>query len=371
MRQSYAGNSGLWPQSKSLAKLAIVIGIEAEMVNQLKFVLGWVKYNKSMTIIYCFILSMIACSSILMMQFYYDQSTHDADDVYYDCFYFTESLDSAIAEKILDDLGESGIEVLEYEVAANSPDFDTQNEYTFCAYYVFEKEQQKSRNEYYDYGIFENKAGTYIGENADDILKIDGRTFEMAGEGSQIIGSSGCDYLISTEDYKKYVDHVDVIEIALPQKNNHVKEIISAYSTSYTEEKSTGFLESGFNSIKKTLLASSILILFSLYSALAFVEIMIHLQRKDIAVLYRCGASPKKLCQLYVSEVLLSGVVSFVAGGLLAGILVKVIDFNFDRINGWVYLLGFCVYTLCYYIEATIYVRSTIKHVGIISRESE
>ena len=87
------------------------------MLEKIRFVLGWVKYNRSMTFVYITVLSFIACSNLLLMQFFYNESTYDENGTYFYCFYFDKSMKLETAEKILNDLDKSGIDVLEYAVA--------------------------------------------------------------------------------------------------------------------------------------------------------------------------------------------------------------------------------------------------------------
>lgn len=344
---------------------------EEKMKKQLKFVLGWVKYNRLMTIVYVVVLSMIACSSILLMQFFCEQSTYNQEGKYYYCYYFDESLSDDIAQRILSDIYSMGLKPIEYEVAIKNSEYDTGNEYTFASYYVMDEEEQKVRNSNYSYGGFENEKNTYIADSASASLNLGQCEFEQKGEGAIVIGSCGCDYLITADDYKKYINKVDVVEITLIEKSSQIDDIIDAYTKQYTEETSTGILESGVESIKSTALVSLILILVSFYSALSFVEILINLQKRDIAVFYQCGASQKIIRKLYVAEVLVAGAFSFFLGSLLAILLVKILDFNFEYVNLWVYILSFLIYHLCYYLESVICIKKTLRYVGIISRESD
>ncbi|MBE5941501.1 MAG: FtsX-like permease family protein [Lachnospiraceae bacterium] len=343
--------------------------VEGKMINQLKFVIGWTKYNRVMTGIFVTILSMIVCSSILLIQFFWDQSTYDQDGRYYYCYYFDADVGNDIAEQILYDLRSMEIEPLEYAVAAKMSECDTGNEYTFCAYYCIDDNEQILRNENYDYGFFRNETNTYIADNIS--APLDFGEFELKGKGAIIIGSCGCDYLINAKDYKKYVDRVEAIEITLTQKNNKIKDIISQYETQYTEEKSTGILESGMESIKNTAIVSFVLILVSIYSALSFIEIFIHFQRKDIAVFYQCGANPKGIRRLYLLESMLAGVVSFLLGSFIACILVRLCDFNFSKIRASVYIISFFVYNMCYCMETHISINLILRSVSMISKESE
>ena len=203
--------------------------VEGEMINQLKFVLGWTKYNRFMTGIFVTILSMIVCSSILLIQFFWDQSTYNQDGRYYYCYYFDKNIDNDIAEQILYDLCNAEIEPLEYAVAAKMSEYDTGNEYTFCAYYCIDDNEQTLRNENYDYGLFKNETNTYIADSISTPLLFGECEFDLKGKGAIIIGSCGCDYLINAEDYKKYVDKVDAIEITMTQKNNQIEDVISKY----------------------------------------------------------------------------------------------------------------------------------------------
>lgn len=341
------------------------------MISRLKFVLGWVKYNRLMTAVYILVLSMIVCSTVLLMQFFYEQSTYDQNGKYYYCYYFDEGLDIDAVDAILQDLYEAGINPLECEVASDDSDDEIMNEYKYGAYFVLNENEQQSRNENYSFGAFENERYTCIADSSNTELKLGENLFEIKGEGSVIIGSLFCDFLITETDYREYVNEVDAIEFTLSNRTNEISTLIDKYNTDYTEEKNTGILESGLKSINGTAVISFLLILISVYSVLSFVEIMINLQKNDIVVFYECGASPNDIKKLYVSEIMTAGMLSFIFGCVLSCILVNTVGFNFKAIYLWVYIAGFLIFEACYYIEASIYIRKTISYVGMILKEEE
>ena len=237
------------------------------MKNQLKLVSDWVKHNRSMTIIYAIILGMIACLSGVLMLLLSVKDTYSQDGKYYYCYYLDNSIGNDVADKILFDLCELGIEPLEYEVAAHVPGYHTGNKYTFGAYYVMDYKEQKLRDDNYDGGVFENEKGTYISDRKSSPLKLEKGEFQSKGKGAIVIGSCGCDYLIAGEDYKEYVDKIDAIEVTLTKKSSQVDDVINAYTKQYKEEKSISVLKSGWEGIKNTVLVSVVLVLISLYSA--------------------------------------------------------------------------------------------------------
>ena len=114
------------------------------MLEKIRFVLGWVKYNRSMTFVYITVLSFIACSNLLLMQFFYNESTYDENGTYFYCFYFDKSMKLETAEKILNDLDKSGIDVLEYAVAVEEvKGYEKADLYAVCSYLVLDEEQNK------------------------------------------------------------------------------------------------------------------------------------------------------------------------------------------------------------------------------------
>ncbi|MEE1342988.1 MAG: hypothetical protein U0L23_09790, partial [Lachnospiraceae bacterium] len=82
-------------------------------------------------------------------------------------------------------------------------------------------------------------------------------------------------------DYKKYISTVDVIEVTLTKRNRDaVVKVINQYDANYSSVFSDGIMESGLKSIRDTVIVSAVLMLVSFYSALAFVEMFVHFQKK-------------------------------------------------------------------------------------------
>ncbi len=343
------------------------------MLEKIRFVLGWVKYNRSMTFVYITVLSFIACSNLLLMQFFYNESTYDENGTYFYCFYFDKSMKLETAEKILNDLDKSGIDVLEYAVAVEEvKGYEKADLYAVCSYLVLDEEQNKIRSEYFNSGKFENKANTCVGDQYNQPLVINNITFSLTGEYVPNIGNRGCDYLINASDYKKYISTVDVIEVTLTKRNRDaVVKVINQYDANYSSVFSDGIMESGLKSIRDTVIVSAVLMLVSFYSALAFVEMFVHFQKKDIAVFYRCGAKQKDIQRMYFGEVALAGVISFLIGAILANVVIKIIDFNYNKLNALVYVLAFIFYMVGYLLEAWIYIRVTVKHVSHIFSDTD
>lgn len=341
------------------------------MLNQLRFVLKWVHYNYKITMIYIIVLSMIVCSSILLMQFFYGESTYIQDGNYYYCYYLNESIEENVVDEILEDLEKNDIFPLEFEVATLLPQYNTYNQYTVAAYYVLDEVEMEKRNESYSYGKFNNIDLTCIGEMEEEPFIINQQKFKFEGSGNVVIGTSCCDYLITKNDYKKYIDTVDVIEITLKQKNNDLDKIINKYVSNYEEENSTGILDSGFDNVKGTALVSLIYIAVALYATLTFVKVVIDLQKKDIAVFYQCGADIKSIRKLYVVQIVLLGWICFLIGVFLTSMFVHFFEYNFEKINLWVIILSFLVFNFCYFIEAVIYIKIILNKVDIISKDIE
>lgn len=165
------------------------MGCEKKMKNQLRLVSDWMKHKHSMTIIYAIILGMIVCLSVMLAHLLRNKDAYSQEGKYYYCYYLDNSIGNDVAEKILGDLYNLGIEPLEYEVAAHGPGYHTGNKYTFGAYYVMDNKEQKLRNDNYDGGVFENEKGTYISDRRSSPLKLENGEFQSKGKGAIVIGS--------------------------------------------------------------------------------------------------------------------------------------------------------------------------------------
>ncbi|MEE1342989.1 MAG: hypothetical protein U0L23_09795 [Lachnospiraceae bacterium] len=74
---------------------------------------------------------------------------------------------------------------------------------------------------------------------------------------------------------------------------------------------------------------------------------------------------------MYFGEVALAGVISFLIGAILANVVIKIIDFNYNKLNALVYVLAFIFYMVGYLLEAWIYIRVTVKHVSHIFSDTD
>lgn len=335
-------------------------------MEKIRFALGWVKHNKIMTIVYMLVLSFIVCSDILLIQFYVSQSTYEEGYGYYYAFYFDERLNNDIADELIDRLTDKVSSFQELKVASNINGYQSSNDYAVAAYLVYREENQIERNKYFSYGRFMNEDGTFVTDTIQELDFIQGAEFKKTGEGTVMIGDTWADSLITANDYKKYVDGLDVIEITLG--NNKEKDLIieeiDLLGINYKIVDTDGFLASGLESVKFMMLITVMLLIFSLYASLAFVEIFINMQRKDIAVYYRCGARRKDLNKMYLGVTEVAGILSYIIGALLSYILISLLEFNFDKISLFAYIIGFVVFMMVYSIEAILYVRLTLKYIG-------
>ncbi|MBP3327005.1 MAG: ABC transporter permease [Coprococcus sp.] len=333
------------------------------MVEQLRFVLGWIRYNKVITIVYMVVLSLIVCSNILLIQFFCEESTENTEGRYYYSFYFDKHIDNNTIEALLLDLSNQDIGLEEFMVASNSDKYVGYDDYYVAAYFLLNEKECNERNEYLSYGKFDGMAKKYIADVGISELPFNDENFKCTGEGTIHIGSYFCDYLIAADDYKEYVNRVDAIEVTLYEKNEDaVEAVVSKYIEDFEAEYLEDFLESGFESVKNTIIICIILLLFSLYSALVFIEIMIHMQKADIAVFLRCGAEKRDISRMYIGQVVIAGLISFIVGSLLGNVFLLFADFNFEKITIPAYLITFAIFMFCYIIEALIYIKVTLSN---------
>ncbi len=341
------------------------------MIEKIKFALGWVRYNKVITAVYLVVLSLIVCSNIFLIQFFCDESTENTEGRYYYSFYFDSPVDNEVIEDILIDLTNQDIGLGEFMVASNPEEYEMFNDYYVSSFLLFSEEENAERNKYLSFGEFDNTQKSYISDIGMSELLFNDENFKCTGEGAIHIGSYFCDYLISAEDYMKYVSSSNAIEVTLYEKNGDIAEdVISKYAEDYEAEYLEEFLESGFESVKNTIIICIILLLFSLYSALVFVEIIIHMQKSDIAVFLRCGAERGDISRMYIGQAVVAGLLSFIAGSILSNLLLQIIDFNFDKISITAYFITFAVFMFSYIIEAFIYVRVTLSNtISVMERK--
>ncbi|MCM1399308.1 MAG: hypothetical protein NC225_07500 [Clostridium sp.] len=341
------------------------------MKDQIKFVLGWAKYNKFIITVFLSVLSLIVCSNILLVQFFYESCVKTKDGKFYYTYYFDESVSIDVVDEMLKDMNDNNVNVLEFLAASNSNGVYGCNEYQISSYLILDAQENEERNQYLSYGKFDDAPQSYISDMGVDDLVLDGLPFECAGEGAIHVGSYFSDYMIGAGDYRNYIHSVDALEITLTEKNGKALEkVIRNYTANYEVEQFEELLESGFESIKGTIVICFLLFLFSLYSALVFVEIIMHMQSLDIAVLRRCGATKPDIRRIYLVQVIGAGAISFVIGAVLCNLLLMVTDFNFHKIEAVTYLITFLTFMLCYIIEALIYIRATLNYTGsMISRE--
>ena len=338
------------------------------MIRKLKYVLAWTKYNKIMTIVFLMGVSLIVASNLLLAQFFYEQSTDDNGGRHYYDYYFDEGIPVAEAVSALNEL-ENKITVSEYLVASGENHENINNDYYVAAYLKTNSMDEQQRNEAMAYGSWQEETGKYVKDNT----YLDGsgglEQFDCSGESSIQIGSTYADYRVTKDDFLSLEDTVDAIEVTITTKNRQVVDsVIDKIGISYESEYTDVFLESGFDSVKYSIVICVILLFISLYSMIAFVELFLHMQRQDVVVFYRCGATMRDIRKMYFFEVGLAGILSFAVGVILAEAICKLANLDFNRISFIVFGIVFGIFLCIYILETYVYIRQTLKFLG--SKES-
>ncbi len=132
------------------------------MKEQIKFVLGWAKYNKFMVAVFLSVLSLIVCSNILLVQFFYESCEKADDGKYYYTYYFDEGIGIDIVDEMPNDINNKNINVIELLAASNSNEGSGGNEYQISSYLVFDAQENEERNQYLSYGKFDGASQSYI-----------------------------------------------------------------------------------------------------------------------------------------------------------------------------------------------------------------
>lgn len=330
------------------------------MITRLRFILGWTKLHKVMSFTFLVILSLIVASNILLVQFFYGESTADNQGLHYCTYYFDEEISVDDATSVLDMLC-SKVDVYEYMVASKSEE-ESENSYRFAAYIQVNDNEEEKRNNALSYGKWLGSENTYVEDN-NELTDASLAGYECVGEGSIQMGDEYVDYRLTPDDYKKIAGGIDAVEVTtLKKARNIVDSVIDELGVGYDVEYSDLFLESGFESVKYSIIICVCLLLISLYSIIAFVELYLHMQRQDLLVFYRCGATFSTIKNMYFVEMIAAGVVSFMLGTILAQIICKIINLSFDKISMFVILITFVVFIFLYLLETYIYIRSTLKY---------
>ncbi len=76
------------------------------MLEQFRFILGWIKKNKIMTIVYLSVLVLIITSNMLLTQFFVNECKTDEVGKYYYAFYFDETIDKNKIKRMCTELDE-------------------------------------------------------------------------------------------------------------------------------------------------------------------------------------------------------------------------------------------------------------------------
>ncbi len=76
------------------------------MLEQFHFILGWIKKNKIMTIVYLSVLVLIITSNMLLTQFFVNECKTDEVGKYYYAFYFNETIDKTKIKRMCTELEE-------------------------------------------------------------------------------------------------------------------------------------------------------------------------------------------------------------------------------------------------------------------------
>ncbi len=341
------------------------------MFNRLIFILGWSKNNKEMTVVFLLVLSLIVASNLLIFQFFINESTFDEENRHYYTYYLENSVSLSDVKNLMKDL-EASTNLCECLVATNPENVSPYNEY-FVAAYLKENEQDKvQRNEALSYGQWNNLENEYIVETAELSNDSYFNDFKCAGVGITQVGSKFVDYKITLADYEKLSFKVDTIDVILFSNNRAiVDKIVDELEVAYEVEYQDTFLQSGFDSVRNALILSVFILIISLYSIIAFVEIYLHMQRKDILVLYRCGATIGDLKLVYVMEMILAGVLSYVVGIAFANILCKLMNLSYNVLSYVTYVITFIVFFIVYFVLVYIYIQVTLKHIDSLRLEEE
>lgn len=324
-----------------------------------------------MTMVFILGISLIVASNILLAQFFYEQSIADNEGRHYYAYYLDTGITISEAYEILDVL-EKEQDVQEFMIASKGITGESDNDYLVATYLKTNTDDEEMRNQALTYGVWQDKSREYIEDNSEldvpDIFK----QFECSGEGTIRIGSKYSDYRISELDFWKLKESVDAIEITVMEKCSKMADtIISNLGIAYESEYEDIFLKSGFESVKYFIIICLVLLLISLYSMIAFVEMFLHMQRQDIVVFYRCGATMQIVRRVYFVEIFIAGLLSFACGGGIAWIIYKTVKLELKGISLVVLGIVFGVYMLVYMLETYIYIRQTLKILGSFETDIE
>ncbi len=336
------------------------------MINKLVFLFRYVIKNKAMSIIYILVLSLIVSSNLLIYQFFVNESTTDYTNRHYYTYHFDEKVNVNYILDLLSDL-EKNTDLCEFLVATNPGNVYTYNDYYVASYLKTNTIDEEKRNESMSFGKWTNKDNTFISDS-DDLIGVPYFVnFTCNGMGLTHVGNSFSDYRICEKDYLRTFEKADAIDIVLFSENRTiVNNLVDKLGVSYNAEYQDEFLKSGFDSIKNALFISLFLLLVSLYSIISFVEIFLHLQKRDIILFFRCGATVNSICRVYCTEMILVGILSYIIGFLFASFLCIIFNLNFEEISWVTCILVFLIYMILYTFEIIIYIRMTIKQIKLM-----
>lgn len=341
------------------------------MLNQLIFILGWSKKNKEMTAIFLLVLSLIVASNLLLFQFFVEESTVDNKGRHYYTYYFDETviLDDII--ELLEKL-EKDTDVCECLVASNPDKVLPYNDYFVASYLKKNKQDEEERNVALSYGEWNEVDNSYIADAAELPDYSFFEDFQCVGVGSTQIGNKFVDYRITLEDFKNLSFGVDAIDIILFSSDRASADtIVNSLGVKYEVEYQDDFLQSGFDSVRNALVISFFILTISLYSIMAFVEIYLYMQNKDIIAFYRSGATIKDLKRVYSWEMVVAGAVSCGAGFVFANIMCRLMKLRFESLSIPACIITFLIFFAIYLVEINIYIGSTLKHINTLHLEED
>lgn len=336
------------------------------MLEQFHFILGWIKKNKIMTIVYLSVLVLIITSNMLLTQFFVNECKTDEVGKYYYAFYFNETIDKTKIKRMCTELEEElDVEDLMLVTKGNG---DTYNDYKYGAFLIQNNKDLDAYNNSLSFGKWDNSRKTYIVDGIGLDIPLEIADYSCVGSGSIQIGEKYADFRLNIDDYYEVVKGIDGIEITLDYKaDKKICEIIQGYTDQYEHIYQDEFLESGYESIKNPAVICFILMALSVFSVITFVEIYLRMQKKEMILFLRFGATIGNIKKLYYIESMLAGVFSYVISGVLAWLLCNLLKLSFDHIDLISLALIFILFMLVYMIETAICVHVSVKNLTKMS----
>jgi hypothetical protein len=328
----------------------------------LKFTLKWFSANKIYTATLLIILSVVGYLCFTLSQYFYFSSMKESIDgvknneqIYFADF--STPISAKEFEKILSEELKSNLVTI--NLATDTGD---SNNFKYSTDLLNENivkmwgHSPKNDNEVMQF------TNSYSYGN----INLFGKDFLISGYGS-IYGCSA-DYKITFNTYKKYVNEISHVQFDFDTapSNEQVTYLSNELSNLSGENialyEYEGFNESGFNSVKNTLIIAVILILIALISAVFFMNMLIELQKKDIYVMILCGARKERLIFTFLTSVTIFSLIALAIGAVLFSV-VSYFDFflysRFFAVNPIVYSV--LMFVLPLEIAAYIILRKNIN----------